>query len=131
MRVFCTAMNTDAITTAQRYYAWAGRDFAADAHALARNPQGVLLYTPRLVVMMKPADSRQPQDWAQLTHSPQQADAWYVHLLVGQLSLAGQLAHLVPAYRWVCFQRGRRNTRPHRLPWVRILSHNSKTINNI
>ncbi len=123
-------MNTDATTTAQQYYAWAGRDFAADAYSLALNPQGVMVYTPQLVVMMKPVDSRQPQEWAELAHSPQQPDAWYVHLLVGDMKTARQMAHLVAAYRWVCFQRGRRNTRLHCLSWARILSPHKNTNNN-
>ncbi len=125
--VFCAAMYTDAITTARRYYTWAGRDLAADACALAGNPRGVFMYTPQLVVLMKPVSSRHPQDWEQLGHSPQQADAWYVHLLAGNFALALQLAHTLPPYTWVCFQRGRRSTRLHRLPWARILSQH---INN-
>lgn len=128
--VFCAAMNTDATTTARRYYAWGGRDFAADARALADNPQGVLLYTPQLVVLMKPADSRQPQEWEQLGHSPQRPDAWYVHLLVGNLGLALRLAPMLPVYPWVCFQRGQRSARLHRLPWARILSRHIKPLTN-
>ena len=113
-------MNTDARITALRYYALSGRDAAADVAALMQNPQGVFVFTSDLVVLMKPADSRRPADWAKLEQSPAEADGWSVHLLCGKLPLARKLAWLLPAYRWVCFQRGARNAKAHRRPWARM-----------
>lgn len=115
-------MSTDAVTAAKRYYAAAKRDWAAELSALARNPHGVVLISPALVVLMKPVDSTQPQDWEELGQSPAVPDAWYVHLLAGDVALARQLAWLLPAYPWVCFQRGLRSTRLHRHPWARLLA---------
>lgn len=113
-------MSTDARTNAQFYYTFAGRDVVADVCRLLQNPQGVFLYTPDLVVLMKPVDSRKPQDWEKLEESPPDADAWYVHLLVGRLALARKLAWLLPAYRYLCFERGMRSRKAHRCSWARI-----------
>ncbi len=113
-------MSTDARTNALFYYTFAGRDVVADVCCLLQNPRGVFVYTPELVVLMKPADSNKPQDWEHLADSPENADAWYVHLLVGRLALARKLAWLLPAYRYLCFQRGLRHAKPHRCSWARI-----------
>ena len=113
-------MNTDARLTALQYYARSGRHAAEDIAALMQNPQGVFLFTPDLVVLMKPADSKNPAAWGKLDESPVAADGWYVHLLCGKLPLARKLAWLLPAYRWVCFQRGTRNAKAHRMRWSRV-----------
>lgn len=111
-------MNTDARAQAAAYYRAAGRDMEADLRALRQNPQGVVLLMPRLVVLMKPTLSDAPARWQELHHCPAGADAWYVHLLVGDLKLAQQLAGALPPLRWLCFQRGLRSTAPHRLDWT-------------
>lgn len=130
--IFCAAMNTDAKTTARRYYTLAGRDLGADLCALSTNPHGVVVWTPQLVVLMKPANSQQPHTWAELAENPAGADAWYVHLLVGNLALAMRLAHTVPAYPKLCFQRGLRSSAPHCCSWARILSFSKQSnVNNI
>lgn len=115
-------MSTDAVKAATRYYDASGRNVSADASALASNPQGVVLICPELVVLMKPVESSKPQEWEKLAMPVISPDAWYVHLLVGNLALARQLAWLLPAYPWVCFQRGARSTAVHRLPWARMLA---------
>ncbi len=114
------AMSTDARSVARRYYAAAGRDLAADLAALSSNPEGVVVFLPRLVVLMKPVSSKCPDAWGHLEETPPGADGWYVHLLVGDLPLARRLAWLLPGRRWVCFQRGLRNAAPHRRSWSRI-----------
>lgn len=111
-------MNPDARVQAQQYYRAANRDMEADLAALAAHPQGVVLLMPQLVVLMKPALSTEPRLWPELRHTPAGADAWYVHLLVGDLALARRLASALPPQRWLCFQRGLRNERPHLLPWT-------------
>lgn len=115
-------MSTDARLTALRYYRAAGRDCAADLAALAANPQGVVLWSPRLVILMKAADSQHPEQWENLSESPADSDGWYVHLLTGELGLARRLAAEVPRRSWACFQRGLRSTVPHRLCWQRLIS---------
>ena len=110
-------MNTDARIQALEYYHAAGRDMEADLAALAQHPQGVVLMMPRLVALMKPVCSNEPESWPDLPLVARAADAWYVHLLVGDLALARSLGAGLPPMRWLCFQRGLRNTRPHRLPW--------------
>lgn len=119
-------MSTDARRLALNYYRECGRDPEADLAALAANPAGVVVWLPRLVVLMKAADSRRPQDWYNLAESPEGADGWYVHLLAGDLSLARRLACEVPRCRWACFQRGLRGSSPHRLSWQRLCSPERK-----
>lgn len=114
-------MNTDARLNALRYYRHSGRNLQADVEALSANPQGVVVWLPRLVVLMKAADSRHPEMWQNLSDNPSHPDGWYVHLLVGDLSLARRLASEVAPRSWVCFQRGLRGTAPHRLRWQRLL----------
>ncbi len=114
-------MNSDARILALRYYRGSGRNLQADIEALAANPHGVVIWLPRLVVLMKAADSMQPLQWGNLAESPAGADGWYVHLLVGDVSLARRLACEVPPHRWACFQRGLRSAAPHRLCWQRLL----------
>lgn len=111
-------MTPDARVQAQQYYHAAGRDMEADLAALAAHPQGVVLLMPQLVALMKPVLSTQPHMWLQLEHHFPETDAWYVHLLVGDLALARRLAAALPPRHWLCFQRGQRHERPHRLPWA-------------
>ena len=114
-------MNADARTQAWEYYKAAGRQMDADLEALAAHPQGVILLMPRLVALMKPVLSSQPELWPQLEHVFPAADAWYIHLLVGDLGLARRLAATLPPRQWLCFQRGLRSPRPHRLAWHAFL----------
>ncbi len=110
-------MSKDARAAAAEYYAGSYRSLESDIAALCRNPQGVVLFSPRLVVLMKPVVSYCAYDWWRLEEAPAEADAWYVHLLAGDVTLALHLAHTLPPLRWLCFQRGRRGTAVHRLPW--------------
>lgn len=120
-------MNADARTQAWEYYREAGRQMEADLTVLAEHPQGIVLLMPRLVALMKPVQSNQPELWPQLEHVFPAADAWYIHLLVGDLRLARRLAAALPPRQWLCFQRGRRNATPHRLPWHAFLNHQPPT----
>ena len=113
-------MSSDARMKALRYYSHAGRNMADEVITLLQNPQGVFLFTPDLVVMMKPADSAAPHKWEDLAESPSGADAWYIHLLAGDLRLARKLATILPDYEWCCFQRGMRSPAPHRCRWDRM-----------
>ena len=111
-------MNTDARVQAAAYYAAAGRKMEDDIAALMRHPQGVVLLMPQLVVLMKPTRSSAPELWEQLETTPAAPDAWYIHLLAGNLPLARRLAAVLPPLRWLCFRRGRRSSAPHCLPWA-------------
>lgn len=116
-------MNADARDRAWEYYETAGRDMNADLAALAAHPQGIVLLMPRLVVLMKPVCSREVLLWTDLPQIFPAADAWYVHLLVGDLALARRLAASIAPRRWLCFQRGLRTPAPHRLPWRAFVNH--------
>ena len=116
-------MSADARIQARDYYLAAGRDMEEDLAALAAHPQGVLLFTPHLVAMLKPVCSKSVEHWPQLQHIFPQADGWYIHLLVGNLRMARHMAAALPPLQWLCFQRGLRNTTPHRLPWHAFIHH--------
>ncbi len=124
-------MNTDARAQAAAYYQAAGRNMEHDIAALLQHPQGVVLLMPQLVVLMKPVQSSAPELWEQLEQEPAGADAWYVHLLAGDLQLARRLAAALPPLHWLCFRRGRRSTTPHRLPWAVFCHRNQHNSPNI
>lgn len=110
-------MNADARARAREYYRNTGRSLEADLAALAEHPGGVVLMMPQLVVLMKPVLHTQPELWPQLEHIAPEPDAWYIHLLVGNLALARRLAAAQEPRAWLCFQRGLRSTAPHCRPW--------------
>lgn len=118
-------MNADARIRAWNYYRSAGRDLEADLAALSAHPEGVILLMPRLVVLMKPVLSTTPDQWGLLSDEAPAADAWYVHLLTGDLNLARRLAAALPPRQWLCFQRGLRSPAPHRLSWHAFLHHHT------
>lgn len=123
-------METDARVAARRYYCASDRCLEADLTTLAQNPGGLIIYTPRLVVLAKPVLSHEPRSWELLAELPLAADGWYVHLLVGDVERARQQAAHVPPLRWLCFQRGLRNTRPHVLAWQRFLHPTTNRIHD-
>ncbi len=116
------AMSEDARSSARRYYDGSERSLRVDMAALAANPHGVVVFLPRLVALMKPVESARPETWLALAEHSDGADAWYVHLLVGDLAFARQLGADLPAYPWLCFQRGARSSMLHRWRWARFVS---------
>lgn len=124
-------MNADARKQAWEYYQAAGRDMDADLAILSAQPQGVVLLMPQLVALVRPVHSRAPELWSRLEHIFPTTDAWYVHLLVGDLALARKLATALAPQRWLCFQRGLRNSTPHRLPWAAFLNKTTQTLNTM
>ena len=125
-------MTPNALESARQYYRINGRNLSDDVNAILSNPHGVLVMTPQMVAILKPVRRREELLWSLLSDDPDEADGWYIHLLVGQLAQARQFAWLLPPLEWCCFHRGRRNRRPHCLPWCIItgqtLSSPDKTI---
>lgn len=114
-------MIADARLEAHRYYQQSGRELTKDTEAITLNPRGVLVFTPDLVVLTKPVILREELLWGDLADDPTGADAWYVHLLVGNLKKARYMAAALPPLEWLCFQRGKRNNVPHVYHWAGIL----------
>ncbi len=114
-------MSTDSRTEAYLYYRDSGRNLIDDVNALLCNPRGVLVFTPELVVLMKPVLLQEELLWGELADNPADADAWYVHLLAGNVALARRLAATLPPLEWLCFQRGRRSNQPHIYRWEQLL----------
>lgn len=117
------AMETDARLAAQRYYRGSGRRLQADVAALLRHPGGVVLYSPRLVALMKPVLHHQPERWEQLGEVCAEADGWYVHLLAGDMKWARELVTGLPLLPWLCFRRGLRSHRAHIISMPHYLTH--------
>lgn len=118
-------MDNDARTTARRYYAASGRSLQRDWVALCRNPRAVVVWTPQLVALLLPVNSAHAGEWEELPVDPAGADAWYVHLLAGDLALARKLASGLAPLPRLCFRRGLRNTVPHIHPWRAFIQHQS------
>lgn len=116
-------MDTDAREQARAYYSAGGRSLHADLAALAQNPQGLIYWTPQLVVLAKPVSSERPICCNGLAESPEHADGWYVHLLAGDLQWARRLARHLPPLGRLYFQRGVRSAKVHSLSWRRLLPH--------
>lgn len=124
---YAQVMSTDAREGAARYYAGSKRSLAADVAALSRNPRAVIISTPRLFVLMRPVDSRKPELWAEALDADHAgADGWYVHLLVGDLGFALRLGAMLAPLPLLCFMRGVRSGRPHRLSWRRVVRHGGR-----
>ena len=121
MALMLAAMSPDARRSASLYYAGSGRSLTADLAALAANPSGVIVWLPQLVALMKPVNHTCPERWQALAESPAGADAWFVHLLTGELSLARQMGVRLPRLPWLCFQRGARSATLHRWRWARFV----------
>lgn len=122
-RLIIPGMKHDARVYAERYYAGSSRSLAEDMAATAGNPHGVTLFSPALVALLQPCRSTQAEPWRHWGQPtpPSLADAWYVHLLVGDLALARCMAALLPPHPWVVFQRGTRGPALRRYPWQRFL----------
>lgn len=118
-------MSTDSRTEAYLYYRDSGRNLIDDVNTLLSNPRGVLVFTPELVVLMKPVLLQEELLWGELADNPADADAWYVHLLAGNVALARRLAATLPPLEWLCFQRGRRSNQPHIYRWEQLLLNNN------
>lgn len=122
-RLIIPGMKHDARAYAEQYYAGSTRSLAEDLAATAGNPHGVVLFSPALVALLQPCRSTQAEPWRHWGQPtpPSLADAWYVHLLVGELALARRMAALLPSLPWVVFQRGVRGPALRRYPWQRFL----------
>ncbi len=118
-------MSKDARCRARLYYRHHGRDLDADLAALMCNPRAVVVCLPQLVVMMMPVAASRLQDGLDLAVSPHDADAWYVHLLVGDFRCACDLARGLEPLPLLCFQRGNRSADFHVCPWSRFIGAKS------
>jgi len=118
-------MNKDARYHSNKYYQRQGSSLEADFKAISKNPRGVIIWTRALVVIMKPDYLADKSRWHDLAYSPRDADAWYIHLLTGNIALARALIPMLDALPWFCFQRGLRNNKIHRFSWERIIQQKS------
>lgn len=116
-------MSKDARTLACAYYAAAGRSLQDDIAALSSHEQGVFLYSPQLVALMRSTSRHDSAPWLHLDTRQTDVDTWYIHLLVGDVRLAQSLGAMLEPLPWLCFQRGLRHPRLHVWPWKSFLRH--------
>lgn len=102
----------DARKTARDYYRGSGRNVKDDiaAHLL----KGVVVWTPGLAAMARPVrlewgDRRVANPF--YDERGAEYDAWFVHLLCGDLRLASGLAGDMLRFPHIVFQRGLRGSR--------------------
>ncbi len=107
-------MSRDARQRARRYYEHHNRDFQEDIQSLSEHHDAVIIWLPQLVVLATAVNHHHAETWDTLTAtSAADCDAWYVHLLIGELSLAMQVAQRLTPRHYLCFHRGLRSQRPH------------------
>ncbi len=107
-------MSRDARQLAREYYDRHDRDIQQDMQRLSGNSRAFIIWMPQLITLAVPVNHQHPETWTSLAlTSPQDSDAWYVHLLIGDLALARELARQAEALPYLCFQRGLRSPRPH------------------
>lgn len=105
--------------TAKNYYALSDRSLPADLASLTESTHGVVVWTPRLVMLLKAVDhTAGPTLW--MEGEAPSPDAWYVHLLAGDFQLALEWSLELPLLPYFCFQRGLRDERVHILPRNRL-----------
>lgn len=114
-------MSKDARLRTRLYYQRHGRDLTADCADLMRNPRAAFMWTPSLVAMLKPISSTNLEAAFDLATSPPDADAWYVHLVVGDFACARRLAPQLEPLPLLCFQRGSRGAGFHIYNWARAI----------
>lgn len=110
----------DARHHAIQYYDTSIRTLEADLSELIASARGVFVFTPQLTVLMKAIDLTDEESITNLRKHNRRINAWYVHFLSGDLSLAFEWARSLPPLPYLCFQRGIRSPKLHLLPWSRL-----------
>lgn len=116
-RLTLPVMKFDARVAAKGYYRHSSRRLQEDVAGLIANPQGVVLFSPALVVLGRAVRRTCPEPWDHLEEPQERADAWYIHFLAGDLAWARLLASTLPPLPWLCFQRGARDERLRYFQW--------------
>lgn len=111
----------DARELAKLYYSGSGRTLSVDMAAIAA-AGGVVVYTFDMVLLARMVDSHDsPVEWSDLRRRYDNPDAWYIHLLVGSPATATVVYDREASAKYVVFQRGLRNERPHKIPLDRFV----------
>lgn len=112
----------NAIQKARDYYFLNGGNYIADFKFQYQFANSVFIWTPELVLIAKPVDTRfDYKAWSKEIFL--EPDAWYVHLLCGNLKLAIQMMQHVNPLPYVVFQRGMRSNKIHKLDWNNLIKH--------
>lgn len=113
-------MNANAKRLAKHYYAPTTRSESQDILKICQNPRGVVFVSRAIFALLRPVRSDMPQSWdRQLYEDDSTADAWYIHLLTGDLKQALRLAtQVLSPLPYIVFFRGKRSAKPHRIRWA-------------
>ncbi len=107
----------NAVEEALGYYAVYGaanQTMGDDVLVHAATPGGVVLVSPRCVLMARPVNSRARVEEvaaAEVQFAPEVWDAMFVYLLVGEAAFAADVLGELAALPLICFQRGVRSPR--------------------
>ncbi|MEG2247461.1 MAG: hypothetical protein RSB88_00985 [Akkermansia sp.] len=109
----------DARQLMRQYYDWAGRELEADRELFTHCLGGIFWESHELCVVARPViiDSlvtqamQLPDDAEQLAS----CNAWYIHLMTGEMSILPAQLPFYTRYQFVCYTRGRRKRRGNNL----------------
>lgn len=116
----------DAREKMRKYYAPSFRSLVDDISDLVMNKQGVVVWTENCCLLARMVNSKDKDSWEYLWEETEDPDAWYVHLMAGDVKTAMELAKKARPLPFVVFQRGLRDERVHKLSMGKLLKNKDK-----
>lgn len=118
----------DAREEVKKYYGESYRSLSDDVYYLIINRQGVVIWTERCCVLARMVDSTKGiEAWEDCLWKPESnPDAWYIHMMAGDVNEAIELAMKEQPLPYVVFQRGLRDERIHKLSMSKLLKNKDK-----
>lgn len=118
----------DAREEVKKYYRESDRFMHDEIEELFINRQGVVVWTENCCILARMVDTSEPVDaWSyRLWEVVDNPDAWYIHVMAGDIKTAIELAKKVNPLPYVVFQRGLRNDKVHRIPMNKLLKNKDK-----
>lgn len=116
----------DAREEVRLYYKNSFRILSDDVIDLVMNRQGVVVWTENCCLLARMVNSKDKDSWECLWEETEDPDAWYVHLMAGDVKVAMELAKKASPLPFVVFQRGLRDERVHKLSMEKLLKNRYK-----
>lgn len=118
----------DAREEVREYYRDSDRYMHDDIEDLIINKQGAVVWTKNCCILARMVNTSDPVDaWSyRLWEVVDNPDAWYVHVMAGDIKTAMELAKKAQRLPYVVFQRGLRNDKVHKIPMDKLLKNSYK-----
>lgn len=118
----------DAREEVREYYRESERYMHDDIEDLIINKQGAVVWTKNCCILARMVNTNDPVDeWSyRLWEVVDNPDAWYVHVMAGDIKTAMELAKKAQPLPYVVFQRGLRNDKVHKIPMDKLLKNSHK-----